>query len=122
MRSLLVADACGVREAMRCALCGLWCCEWLVGMGFSYLDETDVGALLAEALTADVEAVLSDETSRVGADAAVAAQLALVLCHRFPSPCAVASGAYHAPHVPIPQTFPVSSSQERTYHSREPLP
>ena len=36
-----------------------------------YLDETDVGALLAEALTADVEAVLADETSRVGADAAV---------------------------------------------------
>lgn len=39
--------------------------------GKSYLDETNVGALLAEALTADVEAVLADETSRVGADAAV---------------------------------------------------
>jgi hypothetical protein len=37
----------------------------------SYLDETDVGALLAEALTADVEAVLADETSRVRADAAI---------------------------------------------------
>jgi len=36
-----------------------------------YLDETDVGALLPEALTADVEAVLADETSRVGADTAV---------------------------------------------------
>jgi hypothetical protein len=38
--------------------------------GESYLDETDVGALLAEALTADVEAVLADQTSGVGADAA----------------------------------------------------
>ena len=40
-------------------------------VGFPYLDETNVGALLAEALTADVEAVLADETGRVGADAAV---------------------------------------------------
>lgn len=37
----------------------------------SYLDETNVGSLLAEALTADHEAVLADQTSRVGADAAV---------------------------------------------------
>ena len=37
----------------------------------SYLDETNVGGLLAEALTADVEAVLADKTSLVGADAAV---------------------------------------------------
>lgn len=36
----------------------------------SYLDETNVGGLLAEALTADVEAVLADETSRVRADTA----------------------------------------------------
>lgn len=40
-------------------------------MGELYLDETNVGGLLAEALTADVQAVLADETSRVGADAAV---------------------------------------------------
>lgn len=39
--------------------------------GESYLDETNVGGLLAEALTADVEAVLADQTSGVGADAAV---------------------------------------------------
>jgi hypothetical protein len=38
---------------------------------FPYLDETNVGALLTEALTADVEAVLADETGVVGADAAV---------------------------------------------------
>ena len=37
----------------------------------SYLDETDISALLAEALTADVEAVLADKTSLVGADTAV---------------------------------------------------
>lgn len=37
----------------------------------AYLDETDVGSLLTEALTADVEAVLADETGLVSADAAV---------------------------------------------------
>ena len=40
-------------------------------MGGRNLDETDVGRFLTEALTADVEAVLADETSLVGADAAV---------------------------------------------------
>lgn len=37
---------------------------------FSYLGEANVVGLLTEALTADVEAVLADETSRVGADTA----------------------------------------------------
>ncbi len=37
----------------------------------TYLDETDIRALLTEALTADHEAVLADQTSRVRADAAV---------------------------------------------------
>jgi hypothetical protein len=37
----------------------------------AYLDETNVGGLLTEALTADVQTVLADETSTVGADAAV---------------------------------------------------
>lgn len=36
----------------------------------SYLGEANVVGLLTEALTADVEAVLADETSRVGADTA----------------------------------------------------
>ena len=36
-----------------------------------YLDETDVGGLLTEALTADDEAVLPDQTSLVRADAAI---------------------------------------------------
>ena len=35
------------------------------------LDESDSSALLTEALTADVEAVLADQTSGVGADTAV---------------------------------------------------
>ena len=35
------------------------------------LDEANVGGLLAEALTADVEAVLADETGLVGANTAV---------------------------------------------------
>ena len=35
------------------------------------LDEANVGGLLAEALTADVEAILADQTGGMGADAAV---------------------------------------------------
>lgn len=42
----------------------------------SYLDEANVGGLLTEALTADVEAVLADQTGLVGADAAVINKLA----------------------------------------------
>jgi hypothetical protein len=41
------------------------------GFIYAYLDETNVGGLLTEALTADVQAVLADETSLVGANAAV---------------------------------------------------
>lgn len=41
------------------------------------LDKANVGALLTEALTADVEAVLADQTSRVRADAALARALAV---------------------------------------------
>jgi len=37
----------------------------------AYLGESDICALFSEALAADVEAVLADETSRVGADTAV---------------------------------------------------
>jgi len=35
------------------------------------LDEANVGGLLTEALTADVEAILADQTGGMGADAAV---------------------------------------------------
>ena len=41
------------------------------------LNEANVGGLLAEALTADVEAVLADETGLVGADTAAAGALAV---------------------------------------------
>lgn len=37
----------------------------------THLGETDVGGLLAEALTADVQAILADETSLVRADTAM---------------------------------------------------
>ena len=50
----------------------------------SVLDEANVGALLTEALTADVEAVLTDQTSRVGADAALARALAVGPRARIP--------------------------------------
>ena len=36
-----------------------------------YLDKSNVGGLLSEALTADVQAVFADETSFVGADTAI---------------------------------------------------
>jgi hypothetical protein len=39
--------------------------------GLTVLGETDVGGSLTETLTADVEAVLSDETHLVGADTAI---------------------------------------------------
>jgi len=41
----------------------------------SYLDEANVGGLLSEALTADVQAVLADETSLVLADTAMKADM-----------------------------------------------
>jgi len=43
--------------------------------GLSVLDETDILALLAEALAADVEAVFADQTGGVGADSAGASAL-----------------------------------------------
>ena len=53
----------------------------VVGVGEgknSYLDEANVGALLTEALAADVEAVLADETGLVGADTAVRSSVSQV--------------------------------------------
>jgi hypothetical protein len=41
------------------------------GAVVSYLDESNILALLAEALTADVQAVLADQTGCVGADSAI---------------------------------------------------
>ena len=43
----------------------------LANLSVKYLDETNIGSLLTEALTADVQAILADETSFVSADTAV---------------------------------------------------
>ncbi len=51
----------------------------------SYLDEANVGTLLTEALTADVEAVLADETGLVGADTAVRSSVSQVFLILIPS-------------------------------------
>ncbi len=49
--------------------------------GMAYLDEANVGGLLTEALTADVEAVLADQTCSVGADAAVKLKTRVSTCY-----------------------------------------
>jgi hypothetical protein len=61
--------------------------EDLVSQKESYLDEANVGGLLTEALTADVEAVLADQTGLVGADAAVREVKIIMLAQilQFPS-------------------------------------
>ena len=59
------------------------------GWALAYLDETDVGGLLPEALTADVKAVLADQTSGVGADAAVGALAIVQKTSYSPSPRAL---------------------------------
>jgi len=48
------------------------------------LGEANVGALLTEALTADVQAVLADQTSLVGADTAAPGALAVGARARVP--------------------------------------
>ena len=48
-------------------------------MNVAYLDETDIGSFLSEALTADVESIFADETGFVGADSAVRDVLAVDL-------------------------------------------
>jgi len=48
------------------------------------LDEANVGSLLTETLTADVEAVLADQTGGVCADTAAAGTLAVGLGTRVP--------------------------------------
>jgi hypothetical protein len=50
----------------------------------AYLDKTNILALLTEALTADVEAVLADQTGLVGADTAAACTLAVAAWARVP--------------------------------------
>ena len=85
------------------------------GIDESYLDETNVGGLLAEALTADVEAVLADQTSGVGADAAVVESQPPF----SQSPCMSSMSVLHfapAPHAMPCSTF--SSTIARVYDRR----
>lgn len=61
-----------------------------------YLNETDIGRLLAEALATDVETVLADETGLVGTDTAI------------------------TPHQHYPHTF--SRGKKFAYHCLLPFP
>lgn len=78
------------------------------------LVEANVGGLLTEALTADVQAVLADETGLVGADTAVGKKTnvsSCFLCYRLP------------PVFPPMRNFlHVQSGAGCAYHSRLPLP
>lgn len=74
----------------------------------SYLGEANVGSLLTEALTADVEAVLADQTGGVGADTAIQSTLPLAhlvlsswLVDRLLLSLAGGSVAYQ-PRLPLP--------------------
>ena len=70
----------------------------------AYLGEANVVGLLPEALTADVQAVLADETSWVRADTA----------NR--------KSAHYIPILPQFLLFMCVFSSNITYHSLEPLP
>ena len=91
--------------------------------GNSYLDEANVGTLLTEALTADVEAVLADETGLVGADTAVrsnVSQVSLILM-----PCSPRSDLVdHDLGIFFPFLSLLSSRGNRgaSYQARAPLP
>lgn len=99
------------------------CCWWarVVSMGVggfgrvlvvgTHLDEANVGGLLAEALTADVEAVLADETGLVGADAAVGGdRLANWFVRGFVCPAAAAMVVRHSCLPPCSSSSSASSS------------
>lgn len=85
----------------------------------SYLGETNVGGLLTEALTADVQAVLADETSGVGADAAVGRSSSQPSIP-FHSPSI--SNAYLQPSFYAKASSIIGFIGVKTHHSREPLP
>jgi hypothetical protein len=69
-----------------------------------YLGESDITRLLPEALTADIEPVLADETGLVRADAAVN------------------QSAMFSPNTETISIFHSSSSNGRMYHDLDPLP
>lgn len=67
----------------------------------THLGETDVGGLLAEALTADVQAVLADETSLVRADTASEAVSILFPLRAYPCDSIFLLSTYHS-RAPFP--------------------
>jgi hypothetical protein len=97
--------------------------------GNVYLDEANVGGLLTEALTADVEAVLANQTGGVLADAAVmnpSCQLGVLDLGCFPG---VPLFQFHSSmpfYPPLPRLSPLSSRLRlwvvQAYQWREPLP
>jgi hypothetical protein len=60
------------------------CASCAFGRNLSVLDEANVLALFPEALTADVQAVLADQTGLVGADAAIQSQFDCSKPNLFP--------------------------------------
>lgn len=87
----------------------------------SYLDEANVGGLLTEALTADVEAVLADQTGLVGADAAVHKVKIIMLAQilHFPSreflQCRSSCPPYFIPNRIIPAKRTTDGRPCRSY-------
>ena len=73
--------------------------------GKVYLDESNIRGLLSEALTADVQTILSDQTSLVGADTAITTI----------SSC---SNLFPSIHLHNPSKVLI----RRTYQARAPLP
>jgi hypothetical protein len=53
-------------------------------VGEAYLDESDIRGLLSEALTADVQSILADQTSFVSADTAISQLSAPALISSHP--------------------------------------
>lgn len=77
----------------------------------AYLGESDVCGSLAEALTADVESILADETSWMGADTAMKVRVSL--CSR---------DHFHFPRCADRIYVCLRKCRENAYHSREPFP
>lgn len=90
------------------------------GMSQSHLNETNIRALLPEALTADVQAVLPDETGFVGANSAVAKMSVTVHCPPFHSSSTksqsyISSKSFKFIGFSLIEMF-------RTHHCLEPFP
>ena len=87
-------------------------------IALAYLGEANVGRLLTEALTADVQAVLADETGLVSADTA-----AVLLALSSMLPFYPVQPMFPLPSFRIPSlTDTISFQMMLTYQPREPLP